>query len=63
MTKSHSYLLIEARLGQPLEERVTEAREQGLSWTRIAFDIYKDTDVLVTTVTLRNWFATKTNAA
>lgn len=61
--RSPSYLLIETKLGRPLDEAVSEAREQGESWNRIALSLYTSTEVLVTSETLRGWFGAKVDAA
>ncbi len=51
-----TYLLLEERLGRPLDRRVVKARGQGQSWNQIARALDHDTGIAVTSQTLRNWF-------
>jgi len=54
--RSRTYLLIEERLGRPLDKRVIKARGQGQSWNQIARELDYDTHVPVTAESVRGWF-------
>lgn len=49
------YLLVEARLGRPLADYLQEHRQAGDSLERIAKQIWADTGVDVTAMTISNW--------
>lgn len=55
--KTRSYLLVEERLGRPLDEYVAEKRAEKASWVTICHDIAQTTDVRLTPETLRVWFS------
>ena len=46
-----------------LAEYVMKRRADGVSWRRIAIQLYRDIDVDVTHETLRSWFLDKDTAA
>ena len=58
--KSRTYLLIEERLGTPLERLVMRARgtepRPKTSWSQIALLLHQKTGVYVSNETLRIWF-------
>lgn len=54
--RTPTYLLLEERLGRPLDKRVIKARAAGQSWNQIAREIDYDTHVPVTAESLRLWF-------
>jgi len=54
--RSRTYLLIEERLGRPLDKRVMKARAAGQSWNQIARELDYDTHVPVTSASVANWF-------
>ncbi len=56
--RSPMYLLVEARLGEPLEDYVIGRRDPDAqhSWRLIAEVLSKTTDVKVSPETLRQWF-------
>lgn len=56
------YLLLEAKLGQPLDGYVA-ARRPELSWRRLAADIQQRTGVNVSWVSLWTWFGREERAA
>lgn len=60
-TASRTRLLIEAKLakGQQLDALVKRERAAGKSWHKIAVLVASQTDVTVTSETLRNWFGPK----
>jgi hypothetical protein len=47
--------LIEVKLGESLADMVTARRDQGLSWARIAAELYQRTDLYVTGEAIRLW--------
>lgn len=49
-------LLIETRLGRPLDDYVSERLKAGDGWRRIASDLRYRTDISVSHETLRSWF-------
>jgi hypothetical protein len=49
-------LLIETRLGRPLDDFVHEQLTEGIGWRRIADDIRHRTAISVSHETLRSWF-------
>jgi hypothetical protein len=57
MKATRAYLLIEERMGEPLEAFVRERRRLGDSWNSISVALLRRTDVAVTNQTLINWFA------
>jgi hypothetical protein len=56
MKATRAYLLIEERMGQPLDAFVRDRRRQGDSWNAISVALLRRTDVAVTNQTLINWF-------
>lgn len=54
--QTRTYLLIEERLGRPLDKRVLKARAAGQSWNQIARELDYDTHVPVTAASVANWF-------
>jgi len=58
-----TYLLLEERLGRPLDKQVMKARNRGQSWNQIARELDRATDVAVTAEWLRIWFIDLTTAA
>lgn len=54
--RSHTYLLVEARLGKNLARHVAARRAANDSWNAIALDLHTRTEIAVTGQTLRNWF-------
>ena len=60
--RSHTYLLLETRLGESLEEYATAARAAKRSWFAIAVELSQRTGITVTEQTLRNWFPAATSA-
>lgn len=59
---SRTYLLIEERLGTDLAQYAADRRRDGATWAEISFDLGTRTKVIVTSETLRIWFA-ETEAA
>lgn len=51
-----TYLLLEERLGRPLDKQVIKARSRGQSWNQIARELDRATGVAVTAEWLRIWF-------
>jgi hypothetical protein len=56
MRRTRLYELTELRLGRDLKGYVQAARNDGLSWRRIADELNKLTSTDVTWETLRVWF-------
>lgn len=54
--RTRTYLLVEERLGKSLARTVSAARRNGKSWNAIARDLHEQTQVAVTSETLRLWF-------
>lgn len=54
--RTRTYLLVEERLGKSLARTVSAARRNGKSWNAIAREIHEQTQVAVTSETLRLWF-------
>lgn len=58
--RSRTYLLVEERLGRPLERHVMKLRGNqprgSTSWEHIARQLHDATGVAVTSETLRIWF-------
>lgn len=53
---SNTYLLIDARVHGGLDQLVAAERRAGKSWARLAAEVYRLTEVLVSSQTLRNWY-------
>lgn len=54
---SPTRLLIETRLGRPLDQLVAEMQAQGLGWRRIAEVVGERTNVTVSHESIRTWIA------
>lgn len=54
--RTRTYLLLEERLGEPLDAYVRDKRADGESVAAIVFDLATRTGERVTDSTLRNWF-------
>ncbi len=54
--RTRTYLLVEERLGKSLSRYVSAARRNKKSWNAIARDLHEQTQVAVTSETLRLWF-------
>lgn len=54
--RTRTYLLVEERLGKSLSRYVSAARRNKKSWNAIAREINEQTQVAVTSETLRLWF-------
>ena len=55
-TETHLQTLVTARLGGDLTAYVDRRRARDCSWRRIAHDIARDTDIILSHETLRSWF-------
>jgi hypothetical protein len=55
--QSRTAQLIEARLGEPLEEYVRRLRAEGASWHAVSLDLAGRTEVAITPETARIWWA------
>lgn len=53
---TRTYLLLEERIGEPLNGYVRNLRTEGKSWNAVALALYDATGIPVTSQTLRNWF-------
>lgn len=51
-----TYRLIQDRLGKDLSRHVSAAWRRGDSWAAIARDLHRQTSVVVSAETLRQWF-------
>ena len=47
--------LIESKLGESLPDLIAERRDEGVSWARIALELYTRTQVYVTGEGIRLW--------
>lgn len=55
--RTAKYLLVEERLGRDLAELLTERRDSGVTFERIARELWSTTDVDITSQTVANWCA------
>jgi hypothetical protein len=53
--RSPRKLLIDMRLGQPVETWLRERREQGISWNEISYELRDTTQYAVSGTTLNRW--------
>lgn len=54
--RTRTYLLLEERLGKSLSRVVSAGRRNSKSWNAIARELHEQTQVAVTSETLRLWF-------
>lgn len=53
---TRTFLLVQERLGKNLSQYVARRWNAGASWNEIARDLYSETNVGITSETLRIWF-------
>lgn len=55
--RTPKYLLIQERLGRDLADHLAECRRDGVSYERIARDLWRATDVEITAQSVQTWCA------